>query len=212
MNRLKASQIDHLSPGHRYTVIADFTDLNGTVHKEGGQWLFEGLEMDLEQKRVYLRFAGMAEIPVSQTQRMRPLFSDGEMPALKRAPRSFAPVKLPLPELTDAQAHYERAVVLARAHRFDEAEAMLKRANGMIGNEDPDSGRTLGEWLGGRARKLTHEEPLAAKWLYEQSIDAWYSWTSQATSGGEGTYRASYKKDTEREYKELVASLPAEYR
>lgn len=202
MPRLKAAQIDHLSPGYRYAILDDFTDLAGTLHRAGEVYSYQSVEMDLEQKRVFLKFEGKAEVPLPASQRMRPLFAERELPAPPE--RIFTPV----PAETPAQPSFEGAVVLARAHRFDEAAAMIQSAASRQW-QGPEFWKDTARWLAAAARRLAGPEPLAARWLYERAIESFYPWSSQATSGGEGAERATHIRELEREYREFLKTLPS---
>lgn len=91
----------------------------------------------------------------------------------------------PLVALTEGHhcAALQQAVALAKGHRFAEAEDRLRAVTRASTYE---AARTLG--AAAEQHAFTGDDAVYA-WLRDRTIDCWYAWGSEATSGGDGAAR-----------------------
>lgn len=190
--------IDHLEAGQRVTVIRDFTDGRGESHRAGETAVLQTLDVDLATRSIRIEWEreGKVETLVFDLAsrsgpgngRMREYFEVGERvqeavkpPAAAEEPPHVNPWVIRDPARHDDA--FDRVEALARAGRFEEAEEQLRA----IG---PTHADVVARELGVAAlRHARDDDPSAYEWLRDRSIEFWYAWGAEATSGGDGAAR-----------------------
>jgi hypothetical protein len=226
-----AMTIDHLSVEHVVHVIQAFTDARGIAHDVGEEGLITSLTFDHATNEIgiaWTRGATTETMHFLATHRdgpgigrMKSYFDVGEyVPAPVEGKRfvagvGYVPLAPTLPPLTPAlittDARFDDAMdrvwALAGAARFDEAATQLDAIVYATDRRGDNTERAAGA-LCACARLHAFDDDLAThRWLREHGIQLWYSWGSQATSGGEGTERARHIRAAERDLLELDRAL-----
>ena len=209
--------IDHLQTDHRVRVLQDFTDARGTryvadetaiLRAQDLDWAKQEivLEWEREGRREKLHFA-LAAKDGPGNGRMRAYFALEDRVASPRAASAKratgqAPEVPALSEelVRDAERYADaltRVWALAARRRFREAQEQVRA---ILATPDPYGGtleRLAGDLVNLAVAHAQDDEDVVYQWLRERSIDLWYAWGSQATSGGEGAYRAQYIRAAE---------------
>jgi len=226
-----AMTIDHLSVDHVVHVIQKFTDARGVAHHVGEEGLITSLAFNQAAGEI-----GIAWTRGRTTETMYFLLTHREGPGIGRMKQYFdvgeyvpAPVEgkrlipgigyVPLaptlpkltPTLITSDARFDDAMdrvwALAGASTFDEAEKQIDAivyATDRRGDNCERAASALCAW----AKLHAFDSDLTTHyWLRERGIQLWYSWGSQATSGGEGTARARQIRAAEHELLELDRKL-----
>ena len=226
-----AMTIDHLSVDHVVHVIREFADARGVAHETGEEGLITSLTFNQATGEI-----GIAWTRAEATETMYFLASQRDGPGIGRMKQYFdvgayvpapvegkrlilgigyvplAPTLPPLtPTLITTDARFgdamDRVWALAGAAKFAEAEEQLDaivHATDRRGDNCERAARAL------CARAKLHafdEDRTTHHWLREHGMQLWYSWGSQATSGGEGTERAHHIRAAERDLLELDRTL-----
>lgn len=123
-----------------------------------------------------------------------------DVPIAARAPRRSVglperPSQSPAARLIPRDEHLDHIFKLARRGETKKADAYwiaLEQAQSEARTRDWGTEQNTAEELGARAMQLRDRDGritdlVAWAWLKEMSIHHWYCWSSQATSGGEGT-------------------------
>lgn len=215
--------IDHLSVDHSLTVLQDFRDALGTKHHAGEQGMLRIMELDWPRQEFFLEWErqGVRERMVfslaakegPRSGAMREYFAMGEAERVVRRPKPPPPPPALAPKLVTESGGYDaglqRVWALAARRRFDEAEEQVRalvKEGGPFGERIERAATDLG---GLAEAYMGEEDRTVYTWLRERSISLWYSWGSQATSGGEGTVRAREIRAAERRFAELEARIAA---
>ncbi len=204
-----ATTIDHLSLHRRITVIRAFDDARGTPHTAGETGVISGIDLDWAAQEISIRWdrAGTEETMVFDLKsqsgpgngRMKAYFEAGDLEIPGDPERRFIEgiglVRTQPPDLPSLNnesvsgsdhpdAAIQRVHALAGRGRFAEAYEQLRLMA-------PAAGDLIGSALSELALKHVLDPTAGVyDWLRDRSINAWYSWGAQATSGGEGSARA----------------------
>lgn len=200
--------IDHLSMHRRVSVLREFTDARGSIHRKGEVAVITRIELDWPRQRIEIEWdrEGNTETLVFDLNatsgpgngRMRDYFEAHDL-AIPNDPEkrfveglglvSLLPPELPplSPELiTDLScrgAALERIRALAGRLRFAEAEKQLRALSSLPCDLVASS-------LGAAAEQHAFDPASGVyEWLRDRAIQHWYAWGAQATSGGDGTAR-----------------------
>jgi hypothetical protein len=226
-----AMTIDHLSVDRVVHVIQEFTDARGVAHDLGEEGLITSLTFNQATGEIgigWTRGAAAETMYFLLTHRdgpgigrMKQYFDVGEyVPAPVEGKRlipgiGYMPLAPTLPELTPSlitdDARFDDAMdrvwALAGASQFDEAQEQLD-AIVYAEHRRGDNCERAASMLGACAKLHAFDDDLTThRWLRERCIQLWYSWGSQATSGGEGTERARHIRAAERDLLELDRKL-----
>jgi len=226
-----AMTIDHLSVDHIVHVIQKFTDARGVAHAVGEEGLITSLAFNHATGEIAMAWKRgettetmhflLASRDGPGNGRMKQYFEVGEyVPAPVEGKRlipgiGYVPLAPTLPKLTatliTADARFDDAMdrvwALAGASKYDEAETQLD-AIVYATDRRGDNCERAATALCACAKLHAFDDDLAIhNWLRERGILLWYSWGSQATSGGEGTERARHIRAAERDFLELDRKL-----
>jgi hypothetical protein len=227
-----ATTIDHLSINHMVRVVQDFTDAQGTTHRVGEQGLIVALgynSLTGEVSITWMRNDERETMTFARTStsgpgngRMKQYFDVGEYVAAEIAGQrlvpsvGYVPNMVALPDVRDevirTDARFDDAIervwALAGRGRFDEAQEQLLA---IVDAPDRRGENTnlAAEAMCSYARLHGFDTDLTVyRWLKDRGIGLWYAWGAGATSGGEGTYRATYIRAAERAFDELERNVP----
>ena len=200
--------IDHLCADLRVTVRQDFADARGHRHRAGETGVIRKIALDWPKQEICVEWQrdGKMETMLFELMaktgprngHMKEFFEAGDLELPERKDRRkfvpdlglvpTAPPELPevspglIADAARAQEALQRVWALAGRRRFAEAEEQLRAVQ-----QDPSI--TAGV-LGGAAELHVFEQDGAVyEWLRDRAINCWYSWGSQATSGGDGAAR-----------------------
>lgn len=226
-----ATTIDHLSVDHVIHVTQPFVDARGVAHDVGESGLIRALGFDQRSNEITIRWErdGAQETMFFLASnrngpgigRMKQYFEIGEyVPPEIEGKRlipgvGYVPIAQPLPPLTDdvirTDARYDDAIdrvwALAGRQRFDEAHEQLAAILSASDRNDPNNDH-IAESICRLARNHAFDADLTVyRWPRERGIELWYSWGAQATSGGDGSYRATKIRAAEHEFIELDRKL-----
>lgn len=185
-----AAQVDHLAAGRWIRLLRPMVDADGLAFAAGGTWRIDAIAVDTSTLTVTFRLHAAGgdvtmrldlRAPESpRLGRMRDWFEIVDPPA--DAPPEPEPA--PSPRILSTLANELRSGDIAAA----EARVRDLAAHRQYGGENL---QVLAERLEAVARELSPVDRDRAAWLYDRAIDCWYGWGALATSGGDGTARAS---------------------
>jgi len=201
--------LDHLKTNHRVRVLREFTDAHGMPHAPGESGLIVNLELDWVRQEIRIewerddlretmRFALSAGTGPGNG-RMRDYFELEEYAPPPRDDKVFIPgvgcLETPSGELPPLSTELiegddrvgeaiTRVWALAARQRFGHAREQL------FAISDQWTQFVAGKLGEAAERHALDPEGAVYEWLRDQAINHWYSWGSQATSGGEGAGRA----------------------
>ena len=216
-----AATVDHLSADYRVRVLRAFRDARGHHHDVGECGVIRRIELDWIRDEISIEWERdtVTETLVFKSAAkdgprngsMREYFEKQErVPRYEdtlegRAVQKRLALQQAVPALADepitGAEHYDAAVqqvwALAARKRFREAEHQLQL---ILTAPDEDRGRLerVAESMEGLAAAYTCEADEVYDWLRGRAIDLWYSWGSQATSGGEGAAMSVRIREAER--------------
>lgn len=209
--------IDHLSVDHRIRVLRDFTDVRGERHRTGESGVIRKMDLDWGRQECFIEweregksetmtFALMAK-DGPRNGHMREYFEIGDRePRHEDSPRARRKRQIPpVPELDESPVNdperYADAVrrvwALAARRRFEEAEEQVRT---ILSAPDPYGGvlqQLADDLVGVAVAHALDPEDAVYLWAKRRAISLWYSWGSQATSGGEGAVREGPIRDAE---------------
>ncbi len=222
-----AMTIDHLGVDRYIEVTQAFEDARGVAHAVGERGTITALAYQSATGEITLTWnrdgqsESMTFLLASKSGpgngRMKQYFDVIEdrftLPTDRRYVEGVGTIMLlpTVPPLTDAlitdDHQFDEAIrrvwALAFRKRFVEAAAQLQ-AIVYSANRRGDNTERAAELLCHAAHQHAFDPDASVyRWLREQGVQLWYSWGSQATSGGEGSDRARYIRAAEAKFTAL---------
>ncbi len=181
LSNISTLNLDQLHPWQVYILRSAVRDDSGREHPAGAKVSFEKAIVDVYKGNAEIHLLDAHNHPfVVRTQ------SNAHRQLFERTEEQTRPLKS---ELTKAdisrlpEESHDWPTWLAQQPDFAEAAAILNgKRRGGWGGALSDA-----EELLGAAKHYATAHPGLARWLADHALNHFYSWTSQATSGGEGT-------------------------
>jgi hypothetical protein len=177
LENMKIKQMDQLQSRRIMALQQELVAAGGRRCPAGMEFRFEFAQVNLTAKSAVIHGFDTGEQPVAFALRL-----NDHQHLFAYTGRDWWPAPPPQPEV-HVPAGFELQWLSAQPEYREAAHI----AAGNYSNENWGSARRDGDVLQQAALALAEVNPGVARWLAGKSISCYYSWTSQATSGGEGT-------------------------